>query len=139
MDIPPEASEALQRAFGEGIWAMTAEGAETPPEEAKLTPEEAIANLNQALEDYYTAAGWNEGLITDSVIVSAQQIFTESGHSRTQAYVLPLGPIPPYRIVGLLAYAQAFYNAEVLVSHMPPPMLVQQFFKSEDDLGEDET
>lgn len=114
---------------------MEAEETETPPEEPKKSAEEAIEALNQALNDYYVAAGWDQGILTDSVIVSAQQIFTENGNVNTQVYVLPLGAIPHYRIVGLLDYAHLFYNAEVVAAHMPPPMLVQQFVTPQDFEG----
>lgn len=117
---------------------MTAEQAETTAEKPKMTPEEAIESLNKALETYYEVSGWADGVLSESVVVSAQQIFTESGHARTQVYVLPLGAIPPYRIIGLLDYARMFYDAEVVAAHMPPPMVIHQLPFNFDAEGDDE-
>lgn len=111
---------------------------ENSEEEPKISHEQALESLNQAINDYYKAAGWDHGLLTESVICSAQQIFTEEGNTRTQVYVLPVGSIPPHHIIGLLHYAKMFYDSEIIAAHMPPPMLVQQFIHPE-DFGEDDS
>lgn len=68
---------------------------------------EAYATLDAAVREVIRLEGW-EGLVTDWVVVAANQYFDDDGRSMTDVgHILPDGgnSIPHYRILGLLDYA----------------------------------
>lgn len=68
---------------------------------------EAYERLDQAIRDVTRLDGW-EGLVTDWVVIAANQYFADNGRSMTGVgQILPDGgdTVPDYRIIGLLDVA----------------------------------
>ena len=74
---------------------------------------EAYERLEQAIRDVARLEEW-EGLITDWVVIAANQYFADNGRSMTAVgQLLPDGgdSIPDYRVIGLLDVALAARRA----------------------------
>ncbi|MEU8101750.1 hypothetical protein [Streptomyces rubiginosohelvolus] len=74
-----------------------------------LEPElkEAYERLDQAIRDVTRLNEW-EGLVTDWVVIAANQYYADSGRSMTGVgQILPDGgdSVPDYRVIGLLDVA----------------------------------
>ncbi|MFJ1827352.1 hypothetical protein [Streptomyces sp. NPDC088178] len=68
---------------------------------------EAYERLEQAIRDVTHLEGW-KGLVTDWVVVAADQYFADNGRTMTAVgWLLPEGGdrVPHYRLVGLLDVA----------------------------------
>lgn len=68
---------------------------------------EAYERLEQAIRDVTRLEEW-EGLVTDWVVIAANQYFADNGRSMTGiGQILPDGgdSVPDYRVVGLLDVA----------------------------------
>lgn len=79
------------------------------------TPEERVAaeRLDAAVRDALEAYGMAVGVVTDLVVIYAQQYFADDGVPHTQVgYLSPSQP-PHYRLMGLVDYAQTRLRAEV--------------------------
>lgn len=75
----------------------------TPTAELK----EARGRLDQAIRDVIRLEEW-EGLVTDWVVIAANQYFDDDGRSMTAVgQLLPDGgdSVPDYRVIGLLDVA----------------------------------
>jgi hypothetical protein len=76
---------------------------------------EAYTALDETIREVIRLEGW-EGLVTDWVVVAANQYFDDDGRSMTDVgHVLPDGgnSIPHYRILGLLDYAATGYRSGI--------------------------
>ncbi|MEV4975518.1 hypothetical protein [Streptomyces scopuliridis] len=70
---------------------------------------EAYEYLDQAIRSVIRLEEW-EGLVTDWVVIAANQYFTDDGRSMTGVgQILPDGgnSVPDYRVIGLLDVALA--------------------------------
>jgi len=77
--------------------------------------EQAYTTLDTAIRDVIRLEGW-EGLVTDWVVVAANQYVDDAGRNMTDVgNVLPDGGdfIPAYRVLGLLDYAATAYRSAV--------------------------
>lgn len=75
---------------------------------------EARGRLDQAIRDVIRLEEW-EGLVTDWVVIAANQYFDDDGRSMTAVgQLLPDGgdSVPDYRVIGLLDVALTARRAE---------------------------
>lgn len=75
----------------------------------------AYEALDAAIRDVVRLEEW-EGLVTDRVVVAANQFFDNDGRGMTDVgQLLPDGgnTIPHYRVLGLLDYAATAFRSEI--------------------------
>lgn len=76
---------------------------------------DAYERLDQAIREVTRLEEW-DGLVTDWVVVAANQYFGDDGHGMTSVgQLLPNGgdTVPVYRVMGLLDFAHSAYKNSV--------------------------
>lgn len=74
----------------------------------------AKAALEAAIRDELATFDAGHGVLTDWLVIAAQQNFDEDGDPTTSvAVLLPTDSFPYYRILGLLDHATVRYRAEL--------------------------
>lgn len=83
--------------------------------EQSLKLKEAYERLDRTIRDVCRLEEW-DGLVTDWVVVAANQYFDDNGRSMTAVgQLLPDGgdTVPTYRVMGLLDFAHSAYQTSV--------------------------
>lgn len=82
-----------------------------------MTPAQKAATeqLDQAIKTALEAHGLAVGVLTDYVVVCAQQRFEDDGSASTGVYHITSGDgVPYYRLLGLLDYTRVALRGEIV-------------------------
>jgi hypothetical protein len=81
------------------------------------TPEQTAATerLDEAIKSSLEALGLGVGVLTDYVVICAQQRFEDDGTASTGIYHVTSGDgVPYYRLLGLLDYTRIALRGEIV-------------------------
>lgn len=79
------------------------------------TPEQKAADeaLREAVIAARDARGFGQGGVVSDVLVIGVEHFFEDGQDSTGVFTLTTAPLPLYRTLGLIDFAQALYRGDV--------------------------